>query len=492
MGKKPSKPKLDKIEPSYLKTQRWFQNKGALIAGIELVDRINFGGEVSLGFFKISFSKIPPELYCIAYIESAGTYYDATDTEYFWRSFFKSLIQENTVTSPQARLVSTTVGDWKINFDRAGFEIVDLGSSNTMVLVKEDDRPKYILKFLRRLRRGKNVEAKLNTFLYRETDFANSPTIRSTAGYFTGGKEEYHVATLFDYVENEGSGWSWTVDWLTAYVENCVKKGSLPCEQDSSISMRDYLDRVFELGRTLGLLHLALSSGDGTSGFESLRVEPADAAQWSSALREQCGRSYAAVGAALEEIGGTSEIERFKSQRGAIEEFVGESKGIFEQLGWKIRQHADFHLGQVLVVGGSFQIIDFEGEPLKPYSEREIHYPALKDAAGMLRSFDYATFAVHSNFKEKGYDEETLKGTYKIYDVWKAEARRVFIEGYYNTLKNAGAGFLPLSNQETLNKVLTLLMLEKALYEVEYEINNRPAWVSIPLGGISMILEDYQ
>jgi maltose alpha-D-glucosyltransferase/alpha-amylase len=143
----------------------------------------------------------------------------------------------------------------------------------------------------------------------------------------------------------------------------------------------------------------------------------------------------------------------------------------------KIRHHGDYHLGQVLKTDDGFVVIDFEGEPARPLAERRAKVCPLKDVAGMLRSFSYAAQAT---LKQRGQPSATDAG---IMTEWEGAARATFLEGYRSVAIPGQASFLPPSWEEAL-RVVRVYELDKALYELRYELHNRPDWLSIPLAGI--------
>jgi maltose alpha-D-glucosyltransferase/alpha-amylase len=142
----------------------------------------------------------------------------------------------------------------------------------------------------------------------------------------------------------------------------------------------------------------------------------------------------------------------------------------------RIRTHGDYHLGQVLWTGGDFMIIDFEGEPARPLAERRLKRWPLRDVAGMLRSFDYA---VHTATRRRRKGDPTLGKR------WLDEVTAAYLGAYYQTA--GGASFLP-ADDTGRQVLLDAFLLEKALYEVKYELNNRPTWVDIPLKGILSLM----
>jgi maltose alpha-D-glucosyltransferase/alpha-amylase len=149
----------------------------------------------------------------------------------------------------------------------------------------------------------------------------------------------------------------------------------------------------------------------------------------------------------------------------------------------RTRIHGDYHLGQVLRAGSDFVIIDFEGEPARPIAERRIKRSPLQDVAGMLRSFHYAAFApLLGENKIQAIDAAKASAWAESWNAWVAER---FLRKYFLTA--GAASFLPQSREDT-RILLELHLLEKAIYELGYELNNRPTWVGIPLQGISRLL----
>jgi len=149
----------------------------------------------------------------------------------------------------------------------------------------------------------------------------------------------------------------------------------------------------------------------------------------------------------------------------------------------KIRIHGDYHLGQVLHTGKDFIILDFEGEPARPLSERKLKRSALRDVAGMMRSFQYAAY---SALWQPAMRPEDVPFLERWADVWYRHMSSVFLQSYLTT--TAGATFVPQKSDD-LQILLEAYLLDKAVYEVSYELNNRPNWVVIPIRGIRHILE---
>ncbi|NJN36515.1 MAG: hypothetical protein HC794_04975 [Nitrospiraceae bacterium] len=150
----------------------------------------------------------------------------------------------------------------------------------------------------------------------------------------------------------------------------------------------------------------------------------------------------------------------------------------------KIRHHGDYHLGQVLKTTDGFAVIDFEGEPARPLEERRAKVCPLKDVGGMLRSFNYATHAVLKQRREASSTDVALMTE------WEGAVRASFLEGYRSVAKPGEAVFLPSTWEEAL-QVIRVYELDKALYELRYEMRNRPDWLPIPLRGIQRLIHEY-
>ncbi|MDH5347997.1 MAG: hypothetical protein OEW13_08820, partial [Nitrospira sp.] len=148
----------------------------------------------------------------------------------------------------------------------------------------------------------------------------------------------------------------------------------------------------------------------------------------------------------------------------------------------KIRHHGDYHLGQVLKTTDSFVVIDFEGEPARPLEERRAKVCPLKDVGGMLRSFNYATHAVLKQRPEMSSTAVALMRE------WEAAVRASFFDGYSSVARPGEAAFLPATWEEAL-QIIRVYELDKALYELRYEMRNRPDWLSIPLQGIRSLVQ---
>jgi maltose alpha-D-glucosyltransferase/alpha-amylase len=239
-----------------------------------------------------------------------------------------------------------------------------------------------------------------------------------------------------------------------------------------------YMADAETLGRRTAQMHLALASRDDVAGFKPEPITPHYQRSMYQHIRTQAVQT---LQLARRRAKGVPEAEELLAREAEIQKRI---RSILDRKigGLRIRTHGDYHLGQVLYTGNDFVIIDFEGEPSRPLSERRIKRSALRDVAGMLRSFQYAPYAVilgqSPSSVIRAEDVPALESGGKFWQRWVSAA---FLRAYLTESK--GAAHLP-STREELRVLLDAHLLEKALYEVAYELNNRPEWVRIPLRGV--------
>ncbi len=323
---------------------------------------------------------------------------------------------------------------------------------------------KLILKLFRRLQTGENPDAEIGRFL---TEVAHFDYIAPFAGELLYTAPHSGVTTtvglLQGLVANQGDGWEWTLEVLKALRAN-------------SGSADAYLDGARLLGRRTGEMHRALATPTGDPAF---RAEETD----SEALHRDAERLEAQITAALlavknrfsalqdDLVGPAAILLSRRKEMLAIAESLRNASP--DGAGLRTRIHGDYHLGQVLRTDGDFVLLDFEGEPARTLAERREKQSPLKDVAGMLRSFSYAGAAAF------GTEVSTERA------LWEKDAAEAFLAGYREALQGATQG-----NPEVRNLLLRAFLLEKALYEIVYEVNNRPGWISIPLSGILELLNE--
>ena len=314
---------------------------------------------------------------------------------------------------------------------------VGVEQSNSSVVFGEE----LILKVFRRLEPGVNPELELLRFLSAR-DFAH---IAPLAGWYeyAGRLVDATLGTLQEYLVDARDGWALCLDDLEGFVP-----------------------RARDLGAVTGELHSCLGSEAGDPDF---------------APEEPSTESLSLLTATVDE-----EIERMfvdlDPDDPALAPLAGRSQDVRERLqvlshigtgGRLIRTHGDYHLGQTMLTDRGWVILDFEGEPARPLPERRRKRSPLRDVAGMLRSFAYAVSAA-----------EEQRGAVAP-EGWEERTREAFLEGYFDTVD---ASLLP-PGQDAIGKLLSVFELEKAVYELRYELNNRPDWVPIPVAGIVRLLD---
>jgi maltose alpha-D-glucosyltransferase/alpha-amylase len=291
-------------------------------------------------------------------------------------------------------------------------------------------------------------------------------------------------------VANEGDGWEWTLEDLERYFESSATaslSGSALAD-DEYVAVREhagiYLEAASTLGRRTAEMHLALASSDDVEDFRPEAVYPADLETLSRILAEHATRSMELLKANLSRLSedavemGSLVMSRRRDIIGRFKQLAAVKSKLV-----RTRVHGDYHLGQVLRAKADFVILDFEGEPARPLEERRQKQLPLKDVAGMLRSFHYAAFsglAKHTARRPEDYQQ--MEPWAKL---WVSAVSGVFLQAYRET---AGESPIVPAAADDFRMVLDVYVLDKALYELGYELNNRPDWVRIPLSGILSLL----
>jgi trehalose synthase-fused probable maltokinase len=311
--------------------------------------------------------------------------------------------------------------------------------SNSSIVLDEA----FILKAYRRLEAGTNPELEVLHFLSAK-EFPNVPTLHGWYGY-TGRPLDTTLGILQRFVHAVADGWELALDAIASRSD-------------------DFLGRVRRLGEVTGAMHSVLASDSSDPNF---------------APEEASGESLGLLAASVDE-----EVERVfldLPDLDALQPILGRGEEVRDQLrllslvgssGRVIRQHGDYHLGQVLWTGDDWVVLDFEGEPARSLSERRQKRSPLRDVAGMLRSFAYVASAAPSM---RGVEPPAG---------FEERAREEFMAGY---LAEVDASLLPPGG-DALERLLTVFELEKAVYELRYELDNRPDWIGIPVAGIERLL----
>ncbi len=346
--------------------------------------------------------------------------------------------------------------------------------SNTSLLL---DRA-YVLKSYRRLQNGRNPDLEMPLFLTTRASFPHTPAL---AGYAEYESADFAAAicSLQSFVPSTGDGWRHTQAHLHDFYRWVKGTAHAVDGQDLARQVRvvseTFLAEARRLGEVTGELHAALAGVTDDPAFTPEPVGPEDLARWAAAADAQLTATLALAAAAADRYPAPT-ADRLRRFTAAGPFYHRLHTGLLDLAAApivKIRHHGDFHLGQVLRTPAGFAILDFEGEPARPLAERRAKHLALRDVAGLLRSFDYAAYA---GLFAAGLAGDPVAERYAL--TWEGLVAAAFLDGYL--AETRGAPFLPPAGR-LLKRAIRFFTLEKAVYELAYELNNRPDWVPIPL-----------
>ena len=374
---------------------------------------------------------------------------------------------------------------------------VKVEQSNTSVIYGA----RLILKLLRRLEEGINPELEIGRFLTEKTAFPHISQVAGALEYHRKKGEIITLATLQSFVPNEGDAWQYTLDFLNRYFEYVLahptvqvppipEKHLLSLLKESPALAQEtigpYLVSAQLLGKRTAELHVALASAPDDPDFAP---EPFSLVYQNSlchAMRSFATQTLQLLRERLKELP--------EDLRENAQQVLDSDKSIMKRFelirnrkisAARIRCHGDYHLGQVLHTGKDFVIIDFEGEPARSLSERRIKRSPLRDVAGMIRSFHYAAHSAllrQASLALRPEDLPALEHWAQFWYVWVSSS---FLMSYLNGVEQTR--LLP-DDPEQLRILLDAYRLEKAIYEIGYELNNRPDWLKVSLQGILQLM----
>ena len=522
----------ERILPGYLKHKRWFRSKSRKIRRTLIGENIPVSAgdqEFHLLQLEISYIEGESEIYLfpvgyapdresgeaepedrsevLAWIRTSkgsGRLYDALQSPAFRGALLSLIAQGRNINGNQGYLsgIPGKQATEPLRSLEGSVEsrLLRAEQSNTSLLYGDS----YILKFYRCVEEGINPDTEVTSFLTDKAEFPHIPHYAGQIRYSHSSMRQYVLGMLQQYVPNQGDAWTFTQDHLHKFFENAMltKQTREPVPEIplsplyvgyNTIPQRlhdciggYFLEMIHLLGRITGQLHLALSLGTDDPAF---RPEPFSWHYQRSmyqSLRNLCRRTITTLRRSIPRLSG-----EMRQQAQDIVDAENDLLGVFAELTRerintiKIRNHGDYHLGQVLYTGNSFVIVDFEGEPARPLSERRLKRSCLRDVAGMIRSFHYAAHsALHQQLTSS---EDDLAYLSSWIDPWFRAVSGMFLSGYQDTIMPSS--LLP-ANKKSLELLFRCLLLEKAIYEVRYELNNRPDWLFIPVQGVKQLLAD--
>jgi maltose alpha-D-glucosyltransferase/alpha-amylase len=523
---------LERVLPGYLLGCRWFGGKAQPIRSVKLADAIPFGSDSVKAYFttwEVQYVGAPLETYLLPLTyatgdrafevrqgnpqaviallkvkeksrETDGVLYDALHDPGFCKALLVALSRGRRYRGKGSELraePSKVFRKVRGSADAAlEPSLLKREQSNTSVLYGD----RMILKLFRRVTEGLNPDLEIGRFLTETAAFIHTPPLAGAFEMRKGRSEPATLAILQGLVANEGDAWRYTLDSLGHYFEEILSRQPDPrqallpsqplvelMERETPVSaqelMGSYLSSAHLLGQRTGELHMALASDPKSPAFAP---EPFTALYRRSlyqSMRTLADRSLTLLGKRLKGLpeGIRDDADHvLKLESAILDRFHQVLETRITAL--RIRCHGDYHLGQVLFTGKDFVIIDFEGEPARPITERRLKRSPLRDVAGMLRSFSYASASKLKTDGVRPEDAQQLRPWARFWNLWVSAT---YLGGYFAATHQAA--FLPKSREE-LRIMLDVYLLEKATYELSYELNNRPDWVSVPIEGILDLL----
>jgi maltose alpha-D-glucosyltransferase / alpha-amylase len=511
---------LDEAVVRFLPSRRWFAGKSRRIrrAAIEEAVRIPGPGRREAGYLclaRVEYTEGEPETYAVPLVirqltEDDGRVPDDAVAVLQGQNRRAVLLEGGADPGLAAALLDMTRRGRRIA-GRAGslgvtrtpelrrligdgtaLEAASLGAeqSNTSVAFGQQ----LVLKLFRRIETGPNPDAEL-TGLLTKLGFPHVAPAAATIEYHRRRGEPATIGFLQGYVPNEGDAWAYTLDEVILFLERAlagesplppsalaVPADALSFEEppaDARDAIGPHLEFARLLGERTGEMHVALASAVDDPVFRPEAFSALQQRALAQSLRTLIRRVFTAArraGGDAAELAETREAEQraLARVRALLEGPLG---------GRRIRTHGDFHLGQVLWTGRDVVIIDFEGEPARPLGQRRLKRSPVQDVAGMLRSFHYAAYA--ALFRESS-PEEALGGLPEEWVLfWRRWVSAAFLRSYRTAV--APARIVPEDDTQ-FRRLLDLFLLEKAVYELGYELDNRPDWVPIPSRGLEELL----
>ncbi|RYZ56461.1 MAG: maltose alpha-D-glucosyltransferase [Sphingobacteriales bacterium] len=516
------------ILPDYLMQVRWFGGKARVMQNIRIVDHAEIPMEESHAFMlllEVTYESGLPEFYQlpVAFAEEdaavrlqesypkavisrirfdgrEGILYDALFGNELQQEILQRMAGNHDIALKGSDIEfsgNKILKQYLKSHEKVKSRILSAEQSNTSVVYDNA----FFLKLYRKVDKAINPDVEISHFLSEKAKFRNIPAYVGAIEwkYKEGGVV---LGMMLEMVESSNDAWAYMLDRLSSFNEKILARPEIslpPGGVAGSLSEPVTFDQIPEimkelieadvaenatlLGIRTGEMHIALASSE-IPEFRpeefSLHYQRSLFSSFQTLVRSTFQNQARNIKKLPEDI------------RREAEEIVGMKEDILQVLKriyrkkfdtFKIRIHGDYHLGQVLFTGKDFIILDFEGEPARSYSERRLKRSPLRDVAGMIRSFHYAAYS--GLFLNENIRVEDRPRLLAFAEQWYHYMSSFFMKAYLETVK--GASFLP-SDREDLDVMLQTYILEKAIYELNYELNNRPDWMIIPIRGIKTIM----
>jgi len=520
---------LGNLLPQYLSHCRWFGGKARQIKDASVVEILPFSFGKATAYFtmvRVGYLEGEPETYVlplaaafgdeaarvqadmpqsvVAYLRSRrgeGLLYEAIWENSFRQALLDSLSRRRHFRGQHGELGMVTTRAFrhiqKLSKPSMPSAIMKAEQSNTSINYGD----LFILKLLRKVEEGVNLDLEIGRFLTEKTSFVHNPPVAGALEYRRNREEPATLGILHGYVPNQGDAWKYTLDVINHFyeialareVDGCPEpevgkpwtllvKEELPPLAEEIIGA--YLESARLLGERTADMHLALASRSEDPNFAPELFSGLYQRSIYQSMRNLAARTFQLLHSRLKHLPQEVQQEAAELLDRQAEVFQLYRKVLERKISaMRIRVHGDFHLGQVLHTGKDFIIIDFEGEPARSLTERRLKRAALRDVAGMLRSFHYAA---NYPIVTQATRPEDLVCLERWADFWQVWVSATYLKEYLELARQGT--FLP-SQEEELQVLLDALVLEKAVYELGYELNNRPDWVKLPLRGIRQLLD---
>ena len=509
---------LSEVLEAYIIKQRWYGGKSSRLKYIELSeyfrlqnnDEVYYGLILEVNFFEAFFQHyflpiafVSDESFAtedrilpISIKGQQGFIIDAIHLEAFRKVVFDRI--RTAVPNDNTRVQyykSHLFSDTKYQSSR----FMGLEQSNTSIIYNNN----AVLKFFRRIYADRNPDYEMSRFLSEKKEFKNTPNYLGSIQIKDNENVNITIGLMQQLVPNQGDAWEY------------------------------YLKEIFKVFKNLETKHITIEALPLATRFQRTKITdiPPEIIDWvglnlflkTQKLAQRTAEMHIALGSEFEDTAFTPTrfnndytvwlknrlLYQFQNRLNAVENNIDKLKGLSLELaneflerkndirkrlvnfdwtklkGERLRVHGDYHLGQVLVDGDDFYIIDFEGEPESTIRDRKVKQPPLKDVAGLFRSFHYAIYA--TIFNHANEFKHSQKDLFQAGEVLYRYLKNVFLETYIQKIKDKN---INIGYQQERIFLLKYAMLEKAIYELGYELNSRPEWAVIPFKGISNIIND--
>jgi maltose alpha-D-glucosyltransferase/alpha-amylase len=520
--------RLNEVLPGFLTRSRWFGGKAQPLKQAVILDMFTLEKEShpwGIALVTVSYFAGDAETYAVAMAVASGQKADRLTSEYPQAVIARlksknrpaNLLLYDALADPdfgQALLKvltrKRTIRGWRGTMRGFATEALrtllakdrPLPPSTMMVAEQSNTSIQFgeqlVLKFIRKLSPGVNPDFEIGRLL-TEKRFAHCATTAGAIEIRLDHGEPMTMAILQGFVPSRGDAWNYALDCLGRYYEAALDRpfpdlpapfavdllDAAPCDEAAGL-IGDFLTSARLLGRRTAELHLCLASEQNLPEFKPEGFSKLYQRALYQSMRTLAGKALPLLRRQFNRLSENLRpmavyiLEHEKDLINRFKDLLESKIGAI-----RIRCHGDFHLGQVLYTGSDFVIIDFEGEPARPITERRIKRSALRDVAGMLRSFHYAAYAALLIRQPKDPPAEVAAQLEHLAEYWQRWVGAEFFKSYLQAA--AGGRFVPGSRDE-LRVLMGALLLEKAVYELAYELNNRPDWVGIPLRGIRQLL----